>query len=272
MSSRVISFASGKGGVGKTALVSNLGHLWANEGKRTLLVDADWSLGKLSIAMGAKPKWTLENVLSGELSLEGAITELKPNLSLLASPSGVLGLEELSPDQRKLLFYELDALGSLYDFILLDHSSGISLGVLEFAAASHQHVIVTTPEPTSYTDAYAIMKILSKRYGINEFWLLITMSRNASDTQSVVARFSNLVQQNLEVKVNFLGAMPWDAEWTESIRKQTPLVEWNAASGSVRHLQDVRKSLANSEPKWDHGLKFFYESQFITQRDKLCQL
>src|SRR5947209_5924547 len=132
---KVYSFSSGKGGVGKTTFVSNLGTLWAKKGYRTLLIDADWTLGKLSIALGVRPQWTIDKVLAQEVSLHSAVEQVGENLFLLASPSGVLGLEELSENSRNQLFYEFESLSDRYDIILLDHSSGVNMAVLQFAAA-----------------------------------------------------------------------------------------------------------------------------------------
>src|SRR5690606_18909974 len=145
--SKVISFSSGKGGVGKTSLVANLGCLYAAQGKKTLLIDGDWSLGKLSIALGIRPQHTIDRVLKGEVTLFEAMEKVRDRLSLLAAPSGKVGFEELDEATRNGLFYQLDQLANLHDVVLLDHSSGIHWGVLQFAAASHQHVIVTTAEP-----------------------------------------------------------------------------------------------------------------------------
>src|SRR5262245_41854436 len=123
--SRVISFASGKGGVGKTTLVANLGHRWAAQGKSTLMIDGDWSLGKLSITLGVRPEWTVEKVLAGEVALAAAVQRVAPNLNLLASPTGVIGFEELPEAARNQLYFELEALCSTHDLILFDHSSGL---------------------------------------------------------------------------------------------------------------------------------------------------
>src|SRR4051812_29980866 len=142
MSARVRSFSSGKGGVGKTTLVANLGSLWSASGQRTLLIDGDWNLGKLGITLGVKPRWTVESFINGQVTLREAIHSITPHLSLLAAPSGILGFEELSEQARRQIYFEMEGLQDDFDQILLDHSSGLGTSVLEFAAASHQQVIV----------------------------------------------------------------------------------------------------------------------------------
>jgi len=201
---KVISFSSGKGGVGKTSVVVNLGCLFASQGKKTLLIDGDWSLGKLSIMLGVQPRWTVEKALRGEITLEETVQPVQKNLSLLASPTGLLGFEEMSETERNQLYFEIESLSDQFDLILFDHGSGVSWGVTQFAAASHQNVIVTTCEPTSYTDAYAIMKILSRRFAVREFSLLVTMSPDHAETARVIERFREMATSHLQIRLSLL--------------------------------------------------------------------
>ena len=256
---RVISFASGKGGVGKTSLVVNLGSLLARRGVKTLLIDGDWSLGKLSLMLGVKPTWTVEKVLSGEIGMQNAIQAVSENLSLLASPSGLLGFEEMTEATRNQLFFELEGLQNQFDLILLDHSSGIHWGVVQFAAACHHHVIVTTPEPTSYTDAYAIMKILSKRFSIRDFSLVVTMSHNTKETDQIIKRFMDLTRSQLDVRVSLMGVFPWEPRVNESICRQKPFVELFPNQDFSLRLEQLSEKLEAMEVNPTHGLQFFME-------------
>jgi len=272
MKNRVISFSSGKGGVGKTTLVANLGKLWSQAGKRTLLVDGDWNLGKLGITLGARPQWTVENVLSGATTLAQAIHPISPNLSLLASPSGALGFEEMDAAARNQIFFEIEASAHGYDVLLFDHGSGVNWNVLQFAAASHQHVIVTTPEPTSYTDAYAIMKLLSRRFAVRHFWLLVTMSQNGVETEGIISRFSDVVRDHLDVRVSLLDIMPWESKLAESIRRQRPYVEWEPDTKLTRQFRGICERLETSSPDLSHGLKFFYGTdETSSPQEEKCQ-
>lgn len=264
--SRVISFSSGKGGVGKTTVVASLGTLWAKRGKRVLLVDGDWSLGKLGITLGARPQWTVEKVLAGEVSLQEAVYPVAENLSLLAAPSGAIGFEEMTEAMRAQLFWELDVLSGKYDFVLLDHSSGLHWNVLQFAAAAHQHVVITTAEPTSYSDAYAIMKILSKRFGIREFWLLVTMSQKQAETEAIIGRFSDLACSHLDIRLHLLDIFPWEPRVAESIRCQKAFVDRFPQLDLTTKLQRVCRVLDVAKPELSHGLSFFYPDN-ISQRD-----
>ncbi len=260
LGTKVISFSSGKGGVGKTSLVSNLGSLWANQGKKTLLIDGDWSLGKLGITMGVRPQWTIEKVLAGEISLKDALSKVSENLWLLASPTGVIGFEELDEVCRNQLFFEIENLQDEFELILLDHSSGLQSSVTAFAAAAHQHVVVTTSEPTSYTDAYAIMKVLSQKYSVRDFWLLVTMSHNVAESDKIMERFMDISRSQLDVKVRLLDIFPWEPRLSEAIRRQRAFTELFPNDGFTRKFADICNLLDISPVSTGNGLKFFYGS------------
>lgn len=253
---RVISFSSGKGGVGKTTLVGNVGSVWASSGKKVLLVDGDWALGKLGIALGVNSRQTVEHALMGKASLGDTIQKVRENLFLLASPSGVLGLEELSEAQRHQLFFDLEKEMEHFDVVLFDHASGVDWDVLHFAAASHQHVIVTTAEPTACADAYAIMKILSKRFGVREFWTVVTMSSRDGETESVIRRFCDFAQEQLLVRVTPLGVFPWDERVVQSIRRQRPFVELYPTSELSARFRELGRCIDAADCRPTHGRRF----------------
>ena len=255
---RVISFSSGKGGVGKTSLVANLGSLWSGKGKRTLLIEGDWNLGKLGIAMGIRPKWTVSEVLEGKISLLEAIEAVGENLYLLASPSGLVGFEEPDESSRNQLFFEVEQLRDQFDLILLDHSSGLHSSVTTFAAAAHQHVIVTAPEPTSYTDAYAIMKVLSAKYSVREFWLMVTMSHNQPESGKIIEKFMDITRSQLDVRVKLLDIFPWEPRLSEAIRKQKPFIDLFPQDEFTRRLEETCNKLDDFPVIQSHGLRFFY--------------
>lgn len=256
--SKVISFSSGKGGVGKTSLVANLGLLCAREGNRTLLVDGDWNLGKLGITLGVRARWTVDHVLRGEAAVGDACVPVRENLSLLCAPSGMVGFEELIETQRNQLYFELDRLAEDFDTVFFDHASGIHPSVLQFAAASHQQVIVTTAEPTSYTDAYAIMKLLSKRFGVREFGLIVTGTEDPAEAKRVIARFSDVARCHLGVRPSLLDIIPWEPKLAESIRRQQPFVERYPSHALTDRLTALLGRLLAVPLVPHHGLNFGY--------------
>lgn len=255
---KVISFSSGKGGVGKTSFVANMGVLWAQQGKKVLVVDGDWSLGKMALTLGVKPQWMINDVLEGKIGLREAVQGVTSHLSLLSSPSGVMGFEELSESQRNQLYYELDALKDDYDLVLIDHSSGVNWGVIQFAAAAHQHVIVTTAEPTSYMDAYAIIKILSQRFKVRNFQLVVTMSQELSETTRIIERFVDITQSHLDVRVLEVGHFSYEPKLAEALRTQKPFVTLFPELAFTQQLVGVCRTLDRLPCERGNGLKFFY--------------
>jgi len=254
---RVVSFSSGKGGVGKTSVVANMGKLLAKSGQKVLLVDGDWTLGKLRITLGVKTEWTIEQVLNGEMGIEKAIAPVCENLFLLASPNGILDFNELTEIQRTQLFFEMESLEDRFDWILLDHSSGIGQDVLHFAAAAHEHVILTTSEPTSYTDAYAIMKVLSKRFSINEFKVVVTMSHNLVESWGIIDRFADVARSKLGVKVKVIDVFDFDQRVSECLRGGDLFVNKYPESILAQKLEKAIYSLCKGTQK-QNGLRFFY--------------
>jgi len=278
MNTKVVSFSSGKGGVGKTSLAVNLGSLLAARGKNVLLIDGDWSLGKLGIALGIRPQWTIESVLSEKITLREAVLPVTEHLSLLASPSGLVGFEELCEGARHQLYFEMSSLKGHYDYILLDHGSGVHPGVLDFAAASHHQIVVTTPEPTSYTDAYAIMKILSKKYAVRNFALVVTMAPVGDETEMVVARFCDVARSHLDIRVTLLETFPWEPKLAEAFRKQKAFVNLWPGSPFTAKLGKLADRIGSLPPSLSSGMQFFQgfdespaSDTASYERDDLCQ-
>lgn len=256
MSSNVISFSSGKGGVGKTTLSTNLAALSARLGKKTLIIDGDWNLGKVALAYGTPPIATIEDVLSGRTTARDALMAVRPNLKLLAAPSGAIGMEELDARSRAQLFYELESLTPDFDSVFLDHSSGVQLGVLEFVAASREHVIVTTPEPASYTDAYAIMKLLSKRFAVRDFRLLVTMAHDDVQTVQAMSRFVDTVRGMLNVRVRMLDVVRWDSNLGNAAFPGKVFVESFPTHRLTAQFEKILQKLESSPSARSNGLSF----------------
>lgn len=252
----VISFASGKGGVGKSTVVSNLGCTLSREYK-TLLIDADWFLGKLSFLFGKKPTWTLEHVLNGEVPIEKAVSKINENLFLLSSPSGLLSFNNIQSAERVLLFYELEKLMQSFDIVCLDHSSGIDDHILPFVAASHHHCILTTSEPASFADSYAIIKLLSKKFAVKTFQLVVSQVTHLASETERVRLFLNFTQKELLVKVNDLAFLPFEKELRASAYRQIPLVEEKKYHPFSQSILEMTRKLIHLTPHQSAGL--FYQ-------------
>ena len=174
---KVIAVTSGKGGVGKTNVTANLAVALARMGKSVVILDADLGLGNIDVLFGVIPKYTIEHVVLGEKTLPEIMVEGPAGIKILPTSSGSEDLTHLTPEQKLIFLSELGDLEKEIDLFLIDTAAGISSNVLYFSTVAQEILVVATADPTSVTDAYAIMKILSQRYGEKRFKLLINMAR-----------------------------------------------------------------------------------------------
>ena len=175
-----MSFTSGKGGVGKTHIVVNLAYALQRLGARVMVLDADLGLANVDVLLGLAPRFNIQHVLAGQKTLADVLVAGPAGMMILPASSGVQDLVQLTEGQRLQLLAELDALETQVDFLLVDTGAGISANVMYFNMAAQEIVVVVTPEPTSMTDAYALMKVLSTKYAEKNFKVML----NAVDQRS----------------------------------------------------------------------------------------
>ena len=160
---RVITVTSGKGGVGKSNVSVNLAAKLSQAGKRVIIFDADFGLANVEVMFGVVPEYTLADMMYDGHTIKDIITRGPRDIDFISAGSSVDGLNNLTPEQIHFLVHKIDELNSMYDFIIIDTGAGISDQVMEFVASSSEIILVTTPEPTSITDSYSLLKALYKR-------------------------------------------------------------------------------------------------------------
>jgi len=220
---RVISVTSGKGGVGKSSVVINLAESLTRLGKRVLVVDADLGQGDICLLLGAEAPYGLNHVLSGEKTLEEIVIDAGNGIKILPAGMGVQRYMSLSPSERLSLLRGMGRLEDRFDFFLIDTGAGISANVTSFASAAREILLVVTPEPTSITDAYALVKTLSGRYGAFNFRLLINMCRDAEEGASLYRKLSAITVRFLEVSLDYAGCILHDELLLESVKRRGAL-------------------------------------------------
>jgi len=178
---RVIAITSGKGGVGKTNVAANLAYHLSQMRKKTLILDADMGLANIDVILGIAPKYNLYHVLRGEKALADVIVDGPGGMKILPATSGIPEMAELSRGEKLALIDELDGLGSDLDFMLIDTAAGIAGNVIYFNVAAREIIVVVSPEPTSITDAYALIKILYNNHGEKRFMLLVNIAKNSNE-------------------------------------------------------------------------------------------
>ena len=268
---RVMAITSGKGGVGKTHIVVNLAYALQRLGARVLILDADLGLGNVDVLLGIAPQFTLQHVLEGTKTLAEILVEGPAGMMILPAGSGIQELVHLTEAQRIRLLEALDTLDDEFDFVLVDTGAGISANVMYFNIAAHDSVIVVTPEPTSLTDAYALVKVLATQYAETHFKVLLNMVASAAEAEDVFHRLTMVTQRFLHISLEYLGCILRDTSFSHAVRRQQALLDYAPNSAAARCFQDIARSvLANpvgvlqqSQPQGN--LQFFWRRLLTRQ-------
>jgi len=259
---RVVAVTSGKGGVGKTNVTANLAVALAHLGRRVMVLDADLGLGNLDVLLGLAPAFSLADVLSGQRRLREVLVPGPGGITVLPAGSGFQNLTALSDHQIRELQSEMDELQEQTDILLIDTGAGIGRNVTSFATMAQDIIVVAAPEPTSLTDAYALMKVLSTQYGERRFRLLVSMTRSPTDGRDVYRKLSLVAERFLHISMDFLGSIPFDPRLAEAVCQQRPLVELYPQSKAAQAFLSLAHDLAAwplpESPKG--GLQFFWQS------------
>jgi flagellar biosynthesis protein FlhG len=263
---RVLAVASGKGGVGKTNLAANLAVALARRGVRVCVLDADLGLANVDLLFGLSPKLSLLDVLRGERRLAEVIIEGPAGVRVIPAASGVEELTTLGATERVRILDEVDALDDSVDVLVVDVAAGISSNVLHFTAAAADTLVVVTPEPTSLTDAYALIKVLAVRYGRREFLVAINMAAGAADAEAAFGRLARVTERFLRVRLEYQGYVPWDETVPRSVRDQLPvLLAAPGAPASLAVVQLAEKLMSRAPSAPTGGVQFFFR-QLLTER------
>jgi flagellar biosynthesis protein FlhG len=255
---RVIAITSGKGGVGKTNIVANLGFSLGKLGKKVLILDADLGLGNLDILLGLSPRYNLSHVLSGEKNIAEIIVNGPGTLKILPASSGIQELTLLSESQRFTLSKELEKLVNSFDILLIDTAAGISSNVLYFNLSAQEIMVVVTPEPTSITDAYALMKVLSMRYREKNFKLIINSVCNRNEADEVHRQLNLVTSRFLNLSVEYFGYVLTDKNIKKSVRKQKVICEWAPYTPASIDFAVLAEKIFQSEPPMIRRKKGFF--------------
>ncbi|MCG8566847.1 MAG: MinD/ParA family protein, partial [Desulfobacterales bacterium] len=194
---KVIAVTSGKGGVGKTNVVGNLAVAMSRRGARVAIIDADVGLANVDILFNLRPDYNIRHVISSEKTLQEVMIKSEHGIDIIPGGSGFADLTQLDEGEKFTLLSEFETLADQADIILVDTGAGISSNVLYFNAACDECLVIATTEPTSITDAYALMKVMSQEYGTRHFRLVVNMVDSEADGKRVYASLSNALTKFL---------------------------------------------------------------------------
>jgi len=247
----VIAFTSGKGGVGKTSIATNLGLSLVARNLKVCLFDADTGLANINILMGVSPNYTIEHVLNGEKSIEEIIITLPSGISIVPAASGIKQCTNLNHKQISLLTSSLQTLETKFDYLLVDTAAGIDSNVLDFVASAQYRVVVITPEPSSLTDSFALLKMLIIRGKKKSIFILVNRVEDYKTSQLIFKRFQKAVKTYLKIDINYLGYLTSDASVNKAATKQIPVVlsyPSSSISCGLASLADIiKRQLTNDE-------------------------
>lgn len=266
---RIITVTSGKGGVGKSSVSINLALQFRKQGKRVIIFDADFGLANIEVMFGVIPKYTLADLMFKGKELKDIITEGPNGVQFVSGGSGIARLVNLDKEQVKRILYKLSELENLADVIIIDTGAGISQSVLEFAIASPEVLLVTTPEPTSITDSYALLKALAMNpefdRNATKVMLVANKVNSASESRSIYEKLSAVVSRFLNIRLDYLGAVPQDGNITKAIMKQKPVSLEYPTSIASKAFSLMERKLSDEEqtvPHYKKGVSRFFSNVF----------
>jgi len=245
---RVISVTSGKGGVGKTNIVANLGYAFARLGKKVLILDADLGLGNLDVLLGLAPKFNLSHVIMGQKSIGDIIVEGPGNMLILPASSGIQELTQLTQSQKVQILCELDQLINAVDILFIDTAAGISSNVMDFNVTAHEIIVVVSPEPTAITDAYALMKVLSLKYAEKRCKIIVNLAGTSQQGSEVFRQLNMVTERFLDMTIDYLGSVLFDANITRGVKQQKLVSELYPDTQASRCFADLAQKIFTSSP------------------------
>ena len=222
---QVIAVTGGKGGVGKTSVSVNLALALADLGRRVMLLDADLGLANVDVMLGLTPKRNLADVIEGECELRDVILQGPGGIRIVPASSGAANMVRLTSQQHAGLIQAFSDISDSIDVLIIDTAAGIGDGVISFVRAAQEVLLVVTDEPTSNTDAYALVKLLNRDYGLSRFRVLANMTHTPEEGRNLYAKLTKVTERFLDVALQYVGAIPADELVRKSVQKQRAVYE-----------------------------------------------
>jgi flagellar biosynthesis protein FlhG len=267
---KVVAITGGKGGVGKTLTAVNLGAALANLGRSTMLLDADFGLANVDVLLGLKARMNLEHVLAGQCALEDVILTATSGLRVVPATSGNVNMAALSRLQHAGLIGAFSQLLEPLDVLLVDTAAGIHDGVITFSEAAQRVVVLVCDEPASLTDAYGLIKVLSRRQASCRFEVVANMVESAVHGRELYEKLLRVCHRFLGITPAYFGYLPNDEYVRQAIRRQTTVVEAFPSSPAARAFQRLAKIVDGWQmPAHARGgVEFFMER--LVRADREC--
>ncbi len=259
---KVIAVTAGKGGVGKSNVSVNLAVALAQQNKKVMLLDADLGLANVDIMLGLHTKYNLSHVIQGVCHLSDIIMQGPAGVRVIPAASGTEFMTQLSSAEHAGIIDSFNELTDDLDYMIIDTAAGISDTVLSFARSSQELIVVVCDEPTSLTDAYALIKVMSKRYQWRHFHILANMIRRTEDGITLFNKLLRVSEQFLDVQLEYLGGVPFDDYIHQAVKKQKPAVLAYPDSKAAVALRE----LSNTVESWPYKPTLRGNTSFFLER------
>ncbi|MDE2219301.1 MAG: P-loop NTPase [Gammaproteobacteria bacterium] len=257
---QVIAVTGGKGGTGKTTIAVNLATALAQAGRRVLLLDGDLGLASVDVLLGLTPTHTLEQVLDGTVRLEEIMLRTPEGVSVIPAASGVARMARLEPAEHAAIVRCFAALPGDFEILIVDTAPGLNESVLAFCQAAQQQLIVLRNEPASLTDAYALIKVLSRDHRVNSFRVLVNMARDGAEAHGLFQRLQRVTDRYLQVALDYAGEIPDDHDVARAVRGQRSVLAAFPGGPAARAYRRLARDAQRWSPAQASGrLEFFFE-------------
>ncbi len=258
---QVIAVTGGKGGVGKSNISINLSLALSQLQRRVMLLDADFGLANIDVLLGIRANKTIADVLSGECDLRDILITGPGGIKIVPAASGVQQMASLTPQQHGAMIQAFSALGDQLDVLVIDTAAGISDSVTSFVSAAQEILVVVCDEPSSITDAYALIKLLNKDYGIQRVRVIANMVHSVKEGQLLFNKLSQVCERFLDITMQYTGAVPADDNVRKAVQKQKPVLEYAPRSKASLAYKQIASKIQEwpltSSPRGH--LEFFVE-------------
>lgn len=269
---RVITVTSGKGGVGKSNTAINLAIQFRKMDQRVIILDADFGLANIEIMFGTVPKFNLYDLIYQGKNIREIITWGPMDVGFISGGSGIVGMSNLNRDYLSYIVQNLVELDSMADVIIVDTGAGISDAVLEFLVASNEILLVTTPEPTSITDSYSLLKALNRHSRYSEEYSSIEMLankvKNEEEGRMLYNKLNMVVSRYLKLPIEYIGCIPQDPLLEKAVMQQMPVSIQNPSAKAAMAYREIAMKLMHAEEtnkQQKRGMTAFF-SHILTGR------
>lgn len=236
---RTLSITSGKGGVGKTTIVSNLALGLAQSGQRVLIFDADLGMANVDLFYGIRAQGHIGEVINGTKELREILVELTQNVFLIPGGSGILELQSMNHFQKRAMLESIQDLPMSFSTVIVDTAPGLSEHVLYFNSVVQENFVVLTPDPSSFADSYALVKVLNQKYKMKKFSVIVNQVKDDQEAITIFSKFQDIVAQFLHVKIDFAGCLHFDHQLKKAVQSQRLILKQDPNAISSRGIQAI---------------------------------